>query len=51
MSSFMDAPPPKGAFITRYNMVYYSGDLSVNEPLPIAGLQTWALMPPPGRMA
>lgn len=40
MSSFMDAPPPKGAFITRYNMVYYSGDLSVNEPLPIAGLQT-----------
>jgi hypothetical protein len=40
MSSFMDAPPPKGAFIVRYNMVYYTGDLSVNEPLPIAGLQT-----------
>lgn len=40
MSSFMDAPPPQGAFIARYNMVYYNGELSVNEPLPIAGLQT-----------
>ena len=31
MSSFVDAPPPKGAFIARYNMVYYNGDLSVNR--------------------
>jgi hypothetical protein len=40
MSSFMDAPPPKGAFIARYNMIYYQGDLSAHEPLPIAGLNT-----------
>jgi hypothetical protein len=40
MASFMDGVPPKETFIARYNLVYYNGDLSVSEPLPIAGLQT-----------
>jgi hypothetical protein len=40
MSSFMDSVPPQETFIARYNLVYYHGDRSLNQPLPIAGLQT-----------
>ena len=40
MASFVDGVPPKETFIARYNMVYYSGDIAANEPLPIAGVNT-----------
>jgi hypothetical protein len=40
MSSFVDSVPLKETFIARYNMVYYDGDISANQPLPIAGVQT-----------
>ena len=40
MSSFMDGIPPKETFIVRYNMVRYDGSVSLDQPLPIAGLQT-----------
>jgi len=40
MSSFMDGVPAKETFITRYNLLYYSGSISANQPLPIAAVQT-----------
>jgi hypothetical protein len=40
MSSFVDGVPAKPTFITRYNLLYYNGDIAANEPLPIAGVQT-----------
>lgn len=40
MSSFVDAVPLQETFIARYNLVYYNGSVSANEPLPIAGLAT-----------
>lgn len=50
MSSLMDAVPPKEAFVSRLNLVYYDGSLSSSKPLPISGLQavgadatSWAL--------
>lgn len=40
MASFMDPPPPEGAFVTRYNLLYYRGDIAGDAPIPIAGLET-----------
>lgn len=40
MASSVDGVPPSETFIVRYNLVYYQGDASVNESLPIAGLST-----------
>ena len=40
MSSFVDGVPLQETFIVRYNMVYYDGGVSLNEPLPITGLST-----------
>ncbi len=40
MSSFVDGVPLKETFIARYNLVYYNGAVSLNQPLPIAGLET-----------
>jgi hypothetical protein len=40
MSSFVDAVPLHETFIVRYNLVYYNGSIGLNQPLPIAGLQT-----------
>jgi hypothetical protein len=39
MSSFADGVPTEETFVTRYNMLYYSGEIDVaGGPLPIAGL-------------
>jgi hypothetical protein len=40
MSSFVDGVPAKEAFIARYNLINYSGSVSVNQPLPIAAVKT-----------
>ena len=40
MSSFVDGVPAKPTFITRYNLLYYNGDIAANEPLPIAGVRS-----------
>lgn len=49
MASFADAVPPKEAFVARYNLLYYGGDLSLNRSLPLAGritagaeVESWA---------
>lgn len=38
ISSFIDAVPPTETLVARYNMVSYSGEREVGQPLPLAGL-------------
>lgn len=39
-ASFMDGVAPDKALIVRLNLVHYDGDVSLEAPLPIAGLAT-----------
>lgn len=38
MASSMDGVGPAGTFLLRYNMLNYTGDISVNKSIPIAGI-------------
>jgi hypothetical protein len=40
MSSFVDGVPAQETLIARYNLLYYNGSVSANQPLPIAAVQT-----------